>query len=311
MADDLAAGTTAVSYQSEYVSPSVPALLSLLGSLGFVGNVCMVHAIAAHRKMRTVPNLLILNIAVACQVYLLLPVPFYVGRLFNSLWDVPNGLCKFEAYLAAVAGYVSVFALTVLSWDRHEVLSLPKEARHKETSYAMASSQAMAMWLGAAVLALPSLVFGKVDFIAGVCRFSTKPDETSIKQGFEILRFLIGYAFPLIIMASYYLKIAVNVYCGTDAKRFPDPSDATVSLVRDRERLTVTALIVSVFFTVCWLPYFSYFMLLAYFAQWSQALRDAALIMPIVNMCLTSWLVFAVSSRHRECLCSGWRSSKD
>ncbi|XP_038052419.1 neuromedin-B receptor-like [Patiria miniata] len=280
-------------------SPRPAIILSIVNVIGFVGNVCMMCVILANRKMRTVPNVLILNLASADLLYILVPTPFYIEKLMWPYWDLPKSVCKLKVYLSFVAQYASVYALAALSWDRHAaVTSSACGARRRETSRLRTSAAVVAIWLASFVLAIPNLVFARVVDVHGLWRCRLSPDDSTTKKANEIARFAVGYVIPLMVVAFYYLRIAVHICRST--QRFPDASDTLAKQMRDRKRLAVFVLIITLFFALCWLPYFSYFMAL-HFGRASLTYRDAAFIMPVVNTCMDPWLLFAISSNHRAC----------
>ncbi|XP_022091148.1 somatostatin receptor type 5-like [Acanthaster planci] len=275
---------------------SVAILLSVLGLFGLVGNACMVYIILRHKHMRTVPNVLILNLAVADLLYILVPTSFYVESLINNIWDLPEWVCKLESYVVHVAQYASVFALTVLSWDRHAAVT---KVPLREAKFLRAIALVSIVWLTSGLLSIPALVFAKLDTTNRNCRRSA--EDTPTRKVLILVWMLAGFGIPLIVIAFFYLKIAIHICRSTNSKRFPNINVALAKQMRDRKRLAVSVLIIILFFALCWGTFFSYYIGI-HFSTTSEAHRNASYIMPIVNTCLDPWLLFAISSNHRASL---------
>lgn len=68
------------------VSTVVPILFSLIGIIGFVGNILVIVTVLFNQQMRNTTNLLILNLSLADLLFVLFCIPATVSHV---LWSVP------------------------------------------------------------------------------------------------------------------------------------------------------------------------------------------------------------------------------
>ncbi|XP_038052166.1 bombesin receptor subtype-3-like [Patiria miniata] len=288
---------------------AVPVFIAVFSVVGLVGNVCMMYAILRYSHMRTVPNVLIFNLAMADLLYILVTTPIYVKHELEPAFHLSAPACKLKNYVAFVAQHASVFALAALSRERHSAIVGGMEARRGGDSCASGSRVTVAvMWLVAFIVCIPTLVFAHV--IGEQCKYS--PSDRSLARVYECLHFLVGYTIPLIIVGFYYTKIAMSLFHSTHSFQNDYVSDAMAQQIRVRKRLAVSVLVIAIFFAVCWFPYFFYYLwinfapqdefMLVPFPSAADVLRYIGLVAPVINTCMDPWLLFVISSRHRACL---------
>ncbi|XP_033640356.1 bombesin receptor subtype-3-like [Asterias rubens] len=289
---------------------AVPIFLALLSFIGFVGNMCMMYAILGFKHMRTAPNILIFNLALGDLLYILIPTPIYIEHEINPLSDLSSLGCKLKAYVGFVGQYASVFALAALSHERFTAIVRGMEARRHGRDSFMSSSMCVVIfvWLASIVLPAPTLFFANVSN-AQQCRSTSENTEVAI--AYEFFRALTGYVIPLVTVGFYYMKIAISLFKSTKSFQNDFETAAMAHQVKVRRRLAASVLVITIFFAVCWFPYFFYNIWSlclsadSLFGESNTAtdyLRHAGIVMPVINTCMDPWLLFIISSKHRACL---------
>ncbi len=87
--------------------------------LGTIGNVLVVLVVYRKRKMKTVTNHLIVNLAFADLAVLLINVPLDVADYFNgSAWLYGGFMCHIVRPLQTMATTASVWSLVAISISR-------------------------------------------------------------------------------------------------------------------------------------------------------------------------------------------------
>ncbi|XP_071804809.1 bombesin receptor subtype-3-like [Asterias amurensis] len=286
---------------------AVPIFLAVLLCIGLIGNMCMMYAILGFKHMRTAPNILIFNLALGDLLYILIPTPIYIEHEINPLSDLSSRGCKLKAYFGFVGQYASVFALVALSRERFTAIVRGMEARRHEKDSCMSSSFCVVIfvWVAAILLPTPTLYFAVNN--EQQCRSTS--DNAEVAMFYESFRGLTGYVIPLVTVWWYYLRIAVSLFKST--KRFPSQLQTNPALNRQvwaRKRLAASVLVITIFFAVCWFPYFFYNIWILSASDdvvysvsltATDCLRYAGIVMPVVNTCLDPWLLFIISSKHR------------
>ena len=88
--------------------------------LGTIGNVLVVLVVYRKRKMKTVTNHLIVNLAFADLAVLLINVPLDVADYFNgSAWLYGGFMCHIVQPLQTMATTASVWSLVAISISRY------------------------------------------------------------------------------------------------------------------------------------------------------------------------------------------------
>jgi len=86
----------------------VPVLFGLITVVGLSGNGLVIHVIVTKRRMRTVTNLLLLNLAIADVCFVLVIPPFTAYMQATSSWPFGDVACRLLHYLVNVTAYVIV-----------------------------------------------------------------------------------------------------------------------------------------------------------------------------------------------------------
>lgn len=175
-------------------------LLALAVAVGLPGNALVLWSCAVTRR-RSVPILLIFHLAVA-DVVTLLTGPIYLRALSVGRWNMGLAVCRASNYLCATAMYVSIFLITLLGLHRCLVVSRPTTAVVTAGSRAgqLAHGAAAVTWLVASVLAIPSIVFWRVE--DGHCRRIHSAAAWLVFH--NLLETILGWALPLTTMAVGY-----------------------------------------------------------------------------------------------------------
>ena len=94
----------------------LPLLLGIIGICSVIGNGLIVFVIIAIRRMRTGPNLMLLNVTCSDLVFMALCVPTAIMNHATPSGNLPPtglGMCKFVHYMIFVTVYVSIYSLVV------------------------------------------------------------------------------------------------------------------------------------------------------------------------------------------------------
>ncbi|NXW56915.1 LT4R1 protein, partial [Eurystomus gularis] len=188
------------------VATSVPGaavgltLLAVAVAVGLPGNALVLWSCAVTHR-RTIPVLLISHLALA-DVVTLLTGPFYLRALSVGQWDMGLAICHGCHYLCAAAMYVSVFLIALLGLHRCLAVSRPAMAVVTAGGHAgqLAHGAAAATWLVALVLAVPSIVFRRVE--NGHCRRVHSTEAWLVFH--NLLETILGWALPLTAVAIGY-----------------------------------------------------------------------------------------------------------
>lgn len=104
----------------EYIQPTVQGIIFVIG---FVGNGVLVFIFARHKDTRTVPNIMLLNLAVGDLLNLIVNIPTFYSYSISTKWQFGLYLCKTYRFLRQLGIGVSVYSIVVISVQRFIVVT--------------------------------------------------------------------------------------------------------------------------------------------------------------------------------------------
>ena len=177
-----------------------------------VGYIMVLWVVIKSKRMHTVTNLFIGNLALADLVIGALAVPFQFQAALLQRWVLPYFLCSLCPTAQVVSFNVSIFTLVAISLDRRRAVYRPITARMFKTK---AMLIIVAIWVFSLILAIPTFIAWEVKLIwSEVTKNYTEPfcDYSSIPLNFwRIYNHILvafQYFIPLIIISFAYVHTA-------------------------------------------------------------------------------------------------------
>ncbi|CAK1604236.1 unnamed protein product [Parnassius mnemosyne] len=258
-------------YETLYDVPtSMIVLLSFLyGSisvLAVVGNFLVMWVVATSRRMQSVTNCYIANLALADIVIGLFAVPFQFQAALLQRWLLPHFMCAFCPFVQALSVNVSVFTLTAIAVDRHRAIITPLSAH---TSKRIAKVIIVFIWVLALSLAAPMAMSWEVimeDEIDPVTRlFYKKPFCAPSEFGshsltiYRLVLYIFQYVIPLCVISFAYVHMAMKLWGARAPGNAQEIRDA--NQMKNKKRVIKMLVLVVALFALCWLPLQSYMLL--------------------------------------------------
>ncbi|XP_069873676.1 C-C chemokine receptor type 5-like isoform X2 [Dipodomys merriami] len=185
----------------------LPPLYSLVFVCGFVGNTLVVLTLIHCKKLRSMTDIYLLNLAVSDLLFLL-TLPFWAYYV-ASQWTFGNAICQLLTGLYSLGFFSGIFFIILLTVDRylaivHVVFAL--KARTVTTGVATS----MATWVVSILLSLPSTIFSRSQ--KELARYTCSPHFPSTQyhvwKYFQTLVMVIfGLILPLLVMVICYSSI--------------------------------------------------------------------------------------------------------
>ncbi|NP_001127714.1 neuropeptide receptor A16 [Bombyx mori] len=227
---------------------------------GLFGNALVCVAVYRNHSMRTVTNYFIVNLAVADFMVILFCLPATVLWDVTETWFLGEGLCKVLPYFQSVSVTVSVLTLTFISVDRWYAICFP--LKFKSTT-GRAKTAILIIWLVSLCFNIPELVVLKLVRFVPLrfelpyllqCYGTWSPSSELV---WHILKVLLIYTLPLVLMAVAYHQIARVLWSSNGIPGQADTKKlATAELTQLRSRRKAAKMLVSVviMFAVCYFP---------------------------------------------------------
>ena len=234
---------------------ALTSLYIVVCTVSLVANTLVIRN-ALHRWRPKSPfECLIINMATADIIDSLFAVPLWLAYIHVSLQWLPGKfgvfLCKLTYFAISTSITVSVLTFSVIAVDRYlAIVSLTKKPlSSKAVKYSVTG-----IWMVAAAIFSTDLYITQVKVRRGqpICYQNLTLLGGKISKIITILKFLLGFMVPLLIMTALYSKILRFLY----KWQIPgNQNESTSRLVQRYRKRTVKKLATLVIaFAVCWFP---------------------------------------------------------
>ncbi|KPP74165.1 hypothetical protein Z043_106704 [Scleropages formosus] len=112
----------------DYAHYLVAFFVFIIGTLGIAGNALVLFAFCSNKRLRTLPNYFIVNLAVSDFLMAITQSPvFFINCLYKE-WVFGELGCKLYAFCGALFGITSMISLLAISLERYLVITRPLQA---------------------------------------------------------------------------------------------------------------------------------------------------------------------------------------
>ncbi|XP_022117160.2 RYamide receptor [Pieris rapae] len=241
-------------------------LYGSISVLAVIGNFLVMWVVATSRRMQSVTNCYIANLALADIVIGLFAIPFQFQAALLQRWLLPHFMCAFCPFVQALSVNVSVFTLTAIAVDRHRAIITPLSAH---TSKRVAKVIIVLIWILALSLATPMAMSWEVvmeqeqDPVSKMVY--NKPFCTASEFGsnslaiYRLLLYIFQYVIPLCVITFAYVHMAMKLWGARAPGNAQETRDA--NHMKNKKRVIKMLVLVVALFAICWLPLQSYLLL--------------------------------------------------
>ena len=226
---------------------------SILFIIAFFGNALVCHVIFSRKRMRTVTNIFIANLAVSDLLLIVLNVPFNLAKSLMNDWLFGDVLCVLMNMSLITSVYASTFTLTVIALDRQRVLLYPLRPRILKSGGLIVVA---IIWIVSIIMSLPFGIYSKKETVRFVVETAIRCRSTYPSQKFEqyltVVTIILQYILPLIIIAVTYGRIVRRIWERTDLGAVTANQHACRS--KHKKKSIKMLMIVVIVFAVCWMP---------------------------------------------------------
>ncbi|XP_015283874.1 PREDICTED: substance-K receptor [Gekko japonicus] len=225
-----------------------------------VGNSIVIWIILSHRRMRTVTNYFIVNLALSDLLNAGLNTVFNFIYACHNVWYFGEGFCRFLNLVPITAMFVSIYSMTAVAAERYVAIIYPFK---RKLSAGNTKVIIGAVWLVAFGLAFPQFFYAKIIIDNGTTKCVVAwPDGTGQKHKmtYHITVIVLTYLIPLMVMFVTYSIIGMTLWNNSI------PGDHTNKVyyqhqILAKKRFVRTMVAVVITFAISWFPYHIYFIL--------------------------------------------------
>ncbi|XP_042278244.1 tachykinin receptor 1a isoform X2 [Thunnus maccoyii] len=256
-------------YWNQFVQPVWRIVLwaiaySCIVIVSVVGNVTVIWIIMAHKRMRTVTNYFLLNLAFAEASMSAFNTVINFTYAVHNEWYFGLVYCRFHNFFPIAAVFASIYSMTAIALDRYMAIIHPLQQRMSSTETKVVVA---VIWVLALLLAFPQYYYSNTDQLPGrvVC-YIDWPEYSvcDFKKMYYVCVAILIYFLPLLVMGCAYLVVGLTLW----ASEIPgDSSDRYKEQLTAKRKVVKMMIVVVCTFAICWLPYHVYFLLHQFFPE--------------------------------------------
>lgn len=232
----------------------LPTVYGLIFILGIVGNGLVIVVMGYQKKVKTMTDKYRLHLSVADLLFVL-TLPFWAVDAASS-WYFGAFMCVSVNMIYTINLYSSVFILAFISLDRYLAVVRPTDSQVTRKLLANRVIY-LAVWLPAAALTVPDLVFARTQSrevyyfdkdepsrdSRVICqRFYPEANSSIWTAVFHLQHILVGFVLPGLVILICYCIIISRLSQGVKVHALK------------KKVLKTTVILILCFFS-CWLPY--------------------------------------------------------
>ncbi|TRZ01163.1 hypothetical protein DNTS_017632 [Danionella cerebrum] len=192
----------------------LPVVYSLALALGLAGNSLVILIYHSHKRLRTLTDVFILNLAFA-DLLLLLTLPFWAADAVNG-WNIGKAACKITSGLYTTNFSCSMLLLACISMDRYRALTRGSTTNHATRNNGCKPRIIICVfvWGLAILLGVPDMVFYSVTMQHSSGRNTCRPVYPhsfawAAKATLEILEVSLSFLLPFLVMLFCYCRVGL------------------------------------------------------------------------------------------------------
>lgn len=182
---------------------------TLVFVIGVFGNAMVFRMVLRRRKLQTVSNYLICNLAAADIAVLTVNLPFRLAYQENSyIWPFGSFLCKIIPMLTYLFITASSATLVVMSLDQHRAVLHPLKKRLTITQTKIVM---VLVWFVSALITLPLNFFLRVIHRQGNPVCTDIWPSLKFEQVYFVLLFILQFLLPMSIITTFYTHVCLKL----------------------------------------------------------------------------------------------------
>ncbi|XP_025899231.1 substance-P receptor [Nothoprocta perdicaria] len=238
---------------------------ALVVAVAVVGNAVVMWIILAHKRMRTVTNYFLVNLAFAEASMAAFNTVVNFTYAVHNEWYYGLLYCKFHNFFPIAAVFASIYSMTAIALDRYMAIIHPLRPRLSATATKVVIG---VIWLLAFLLAFPQGYYSVTAELPGrlVCLVEWPEHDTNLYgKTYHFCMTILIYVLPLLVIGCAYTAVGITLW----ASEIPgDSSDRYHEQVSAKRKVVKMMIIVVCTFAFCWLPYHVYFTLQYFNPEW-------------------------------------------
>ena len=226
---------------------------------GLFANGLICYVIVKKKKLRTVRNMFIMNLAISDMIMCLLCMPFTLVKLLLKNWPLGDAMCRMVPWLQAVNVFASTMTITAIACDRYQVIVYPATIKDSTKKWGAATT-ILVIWFLSVLVGLPLLVYSRLErkeyiyFVSYEMCLEEWP-STAARTVYAGAVMLLQFIIPVIILIIIHWRIC-NFLKTRILQNPTTPMEMNRAMKEaKRHRKNSTLLMaIAIMFALCWFP---------------------------------------------------------
>lgn len=266
-----------------------------------IGNVVVIIVVSRKRRMQTVTNWLIVNLAIADLAVTFICIPVEIPLILNNnIWFYGKAFCRMLYPLQTMTIYASVYTLVAMSLTRYWAIRHPFR---RQMSTKQAKILICFLWLVSFSFVIPYIIRLTYNTETGYCEEVTTPQG---QRNYTIAIFVSQYVFPLLLILFAYILIGVELSKDRNGEKTLTQQQKR----KENTKVLTMVVIVTVTFASCVLPYH----VLGLYQQFTgnatfphvDEISALCFLLLFANSCMNPIIYNAFNSKFRESFKDLW-----
>jgi len=285
----------------------------IVGCIAIFGNAIVLKIFNGNSTLRTPSNMLVMNLAVSDLLLMLCLIPECVFNFFSGgPWRFGEMACLIHSFTGALCGYNQIMTLTMISWDRYNVIV--NGFKGTPLTFSKVIIMITFSWLFALGWSISPLVgwgYYAMDGMLGTCSFDMV--TTNMNNKTHILAScVVMYVIPVIVIIACYYQIVQAVFHHEDELRQQAKKMNVTSLRSNSEQQALSVEIriakIAIMNVTLWLMAWTPFAVVSVIGTWGNTSLITPLVceLPVIlakTSCVYNPIIYAISHpKYRECL---------
>ncbi|XP_043530648.1 C-C chemokine receptor type 7 [Chiloscyllium plagiosum] len=183
----------------------LPAIYAVITVLGFLGNGLVVITYIYFKRLKTMTDVYLLNLALADLLFLF-TLPFWAVNVVKQ-WVFGPVMCKTVFVLYRVSFFSGMLLLMCISIDRYfSIVRAASAHRHRSKAVYYSKIVSVCVWLFSLVLSMPELLYsGQKQIDNGLlCKMNLDNSTVLFTAGTQLA---VGFLIPFVVMLFCYCVI--------------------------------------------------------------------------------------------------------
>ncbi|KPP72079.1 c-C chemokine receptor type 7-like [Scleropages formosus] len=182
----------------------LPSIYSLICFVGLVGNLLVMLTYIYFRRLKTMTDVYLLNLA-AADLLLVLTLPFWAASFLDK-WILGQFLCKAIYSIYKISFFSGILLLTCISVDRYFAISRAVSAhRHRSRAVYFSKVSSVVLWALALLFSVPEMTYTQLNENQTCTPFNG--NSSQLRINIQVGQMIVGFALPAIVMGFCYCSI--------------------------------------------------------------------------------------------------------